>query len=73
MRVVLPSSLGNSGCWDILSLLHFNICPALFFNGPITNWSIIRLIIALKYLPEILQRFQTRGCSIVTLRSRKIL
>lgn len=69
MRVVLPSWLGNSGCWDILSLLHFNIFTGLFFNGPIYP----RLIIALEYLPEILQHSQTRGCSIVTLRPRKFL
>lgn len=37
MRVVLPSWLGSSGCRDILSLLHFNIFTALFFNGPITR------------------------------------
>lgn len=68
MRVVLPSWLGNSGCQDILSLLHFNILTALFFNEPIT-----RLIIALKYLPEILQHSQIHGCSIATLKSRKFL
>lgn len=37
MRVVLPSWLGNSGCQDILSLLHFNTFTALFFSGPITR------------------------------------
>lgn len=37
MRVVLPSWLGNSGCLDILSLLHFNTSTALFFSGPITR------------------------------------
>lgn len=37
MRVVLPSWLGNSRCQDSLSLLHFHILTALFFNGPITR------------------------------------
>lgn len=37
MRVVLPSWLGNSGCQDILSLLHFNTFTALFFSGPIAR------------------------------------
>lgn len=37
MRVVLPSWLGSSGCWDILSLLCFNIFTALFLNGPVTR------------------------------------
>lgn len=34
MRVELPSWLGNRERRDILSLLHFNIFTALFFNGP---------------------------------------
>ena len=68
MRVVLPSWLGNSGCQNILSLLHFNIYCIVF---QWTNHQ--RLIIALKYLPEILQRSQIHGCSIVRLRARKFL
>lgn len=68
MRVVLPSWLGNSGCWDILPLSHVNIRTALFFRGPITETNDCTYS-----LPEIPQHSQTHGCGIVTLRSRKFL
>lgn len=53
--------------------IFFPVCILMYLLNCFSRTKHQRLIIALKYLPEILQHSQIHGCSIVTLRSRKFL